>query len=804
MSPVNQQSRGAMGAARAASVPDAESLAAGALSVLTGETSLARVRYEFRAHADPDAEWLVAQVEISEALHTPYSALIELVSMRGEDVSGLLGTACTLSILRDDARRFVHGIVSRIEAAAPGDASGATRVTIVPALGALAHRRENRIFQDATVPEVLDAVLGPALEAYARKHEQRLRRDPYPRREYIVQYRETDLAFIERLMADEGLWYSFVHPEGDAAEDAELLIIRDSNEDAPDAKLGPEGDLLPLQLDHNGVAFWQAVTSLTQQRKIAPTSLTVREYNWTNPMVFEQASSPAEEPGDRPLYEPYQVTLWDYQKDAKKFSQFDTKEQARLRWEEYQLRAERAIGRSNVVGMCPGQIVVVKGHSKELDGQWLIAGVDARGRDAKNFEQAVEHLEDYANSFELVRKELPYRPVRSDKPRVQGIQTGVVVGADGKSEVEKGGDDIHTDEHGRIQVKMSWDRTPQGEAGATVTPFLRVAQVWGGNGWGFMFTPRIGMEVIVSFVDGDPDRPLVTGCVYNGFNRAPHELPQHKTKSYIRTQSTPSGDGFNELQFEDASGQEQVYLHAQRDHKEVVERDQTIEVKAAQSLSVGASRTKSVAHDETATIKKTRTHTVHGDETLRVVDGSNRLEEISGNDTRRVSKDDGLEVTGATKHTHVGGREVNVKTADALNVLEGANKNDHVTGQYNITADNHFKVMQGADELYMKDNFYVSSAGDVQLKNAGFHLHGQKNGKTSIDVGSELEIKVGRASITLKADGTIEISGPTAAKLIAQGGSVEAAIQGVKCSGQMVTIEGTAMTSISGAMVKIN
>jgi type VI secretion system secreted protein VgrG len=311
-----------------------------------------------------------------------------------------------------------------------------------------------------------------------------------------------------------------------------------------------------------------------------------------------------------------------------------------------------------------------------------------------------------------------------------------------------------------------------------------------------MFVPRIGMEVVVNFIDGDPDRPLVTGCVYNGLNRPAHEQPAQKTKSYIKTQSSPSGKGFNELQFEDADGSEEVYLHAQRDHKEVVKNDQTI--------AVGASRTKTVSGAETATIKKTRSHTVHGVETLRVVDGSDRHVEVTGNEIKQIRKKRELEVTEGTKDSYQGGRETTVKSYDTLNVVDGANKQDHVTGQYNITADEHFKVKQGGDELYMKDAFYVSSQGDVQLKNAGFQLHATKDGKTTIKVGQELTITVGRASITLKADGTVEISGPTTAKVSAQGGSFEATMAGATVTGQTATVSGMTMTEIKGPIVKVN
>jgi type VI secretion system secreted protein VgrG len=576
----------------------------------------------------------------------------------------------------------------------------------------------------------------------------------------------------------------------------------DSNDDARIAELGPADDQLPMQLDHDGKAHWQAVTYFQSTHRLSATSVTLRQYNWTNPSVIEERTLPGDEPGERALYETRGIHFAGYA--SERFSKFDTEDQARMRWEAQQTQAVRADGRSNVLGLMPGQKVVVRGQSNELDGEWIVLSVDAVGREARRLTQAVEQLDDYANSFTCARGDLPYRPARLSKPRVHGVQTGVVVGATGKPQLAEGEDDVHTDVHGRIQVKLSWDRSETSEPEPTVTCFLRVAQVWAGAGWGFMFTPRVGMEVLVSFLDGDPDRPLVTGCVYNGLNRPAHLLPGEKTKSYIKTSSSPSGKGSNELQFEDADGKQRIYLHAQRDHLEVIEHNQTSHVRANRVIDVGATRTETVGGDETATIMKRRTHTVHGTETLRVVDGSERVVEVSGNETKRIAKKRDLDVGEFTTERFAGGRETTVKASDRLEVVEGAHKQDHISGQYNITADEHFRVQQGSDQLYIKDTFFVSSTGDVQLKNGGFHLFAKKDGKTTLTVDDELTIKVGRASITMKADGTVEVSGPTSAKLTAQGGSVEASVQGMSVVGQTTKLTGTTLTEITGAMVKIN
>jgi type VI secretion system secreted protein VgrG len=766
------------------------------------ELALSRVRYRFESEARGAAGWSVSEFALSESLSASYEARLRLVTVDAQDAGSLLGRACTLVVERDDCRRYVHGIVSRVQGAPLAGQGMAADVSIVPALHALGQRLDSRIFQDKTIPEVLALVLEPALAPYGRRCESRLRRTTYPRREYLVQYRETDLAFVQRLMGEEGIWFYFEQPRDSRASQGELMVMVDSNEDAQLADLGHTGDELPMQRDASGKAQWQSVTRLELEQMLSPTSVTVREYNWTNPAVVEARLVPHDAPGDRPSYEPGDLTPLAY--EALRFSKFDTVEQARMRWEYHRSTAVRSTGSGNVVGLIPGQKVVVSGQSSELDGEWIVLSVQAQGQDAKNLQQGVAELEDYQNTFTCVRNELPYRPARLAKPRVQGVQTATVVGPDRRPAHDPGEDDIHTDAHGRVQVKLSWDRTDPIGREASVTCFVRVMQALGGNGWGFMFIPRIGMEVILSFIEGDPDRPLVTGCVYNGLQRAAHALPAEKTKSYIRTRSSPSGKGGNELQFEDADGRQQIYLHAQRDHREVVEHDQVVHVKASQAIEVGCDRTETVGGDERTTIKRTRTHTVHGNDTLLVVDGGTRTLEVSGDETKRIANKRELVVSGCTKERYRGGRETNVQTADVLNVLDGANKSDHVSGQYTITADEHFKVQQGRDQLYMKESFYVSSSGDVQLKNDGFHLFAKQGGKTTLQVDRQLEIVVGRSSITMNADGTIELAGPSAVKLTARGGSVEASTEGVTSCGQKATLQGLVTTEITGPMVKIN
>src|SRR5690606_20946379 len=206
----------------------------------------------------------------------------------------------------------------------------------------------------------------------------------------------------------------------------------------------------------------------------------------------------------------------------------------------------------------------------EHDDRYLILGIDARLSTDENGGEL-------QTSMDVIRAKTPYRPPAPRRPVVPGPETATVVGPPGE--------EIHTDRHGRVKVQFHWDR--QGQRNEHSSAWIRVTQGWAGTGWGFMFIPRIGMEVVVSFLGGDPDRPIVTGCVYNGANTPPYPLPDEKTKSTIKTKSSVGDDGSNELRFEDKAGSEEVYIHAQRDFNEVVKHNHSTSVKANQSNSVG-------------------------------------------------------------------------------------------------------------------------------------------------------------------------------------------------------------------------
>lgn len=300
----------------------------------------------------------------------------------------------------------------------------------------------------------------------------------------------------------------------------------------------------------------------------------------------------------------------------------------------------------------------------------------------------------YANRFECIPHAQTYRPARrAPKPRVYSVQTATVVGP--------AGEEIHTDEHGRIKVLFHWDRRDVHDE--TASCWVRVQQSWAGPGWGFVFLPRVGMEVVVTFIDGDPDRPLVTGCVYNGTNQPPYPLPAEKTKSTMKSQSSPGGSGFNELRFEDRAGAEEIFLHGQRDWNTVVENDVT--------ERVGHDRTRHVRNDEAVHIGRhhvqsvgtTRTRSVGEDESVSV--GGDRELHIGGDSQRQVG--------GAERIGIDGDRRVRVQGSERARV--GGDRVESVGGHRVIASGGHFWLKAKRIVLDAEDEL-IAKVGDTYVR----------------------------------------------------------------------------------------
>lgn len=496
----------------------------------------------------------------------------------GELDAQILGRPATVLVRAARGVRALHGVVARVRAeGVAGDGSRYYVVRLVPRLALGRLRRASRIFQDASAVEVVTAL------ATERGVPLRLRlAGTYPKRAYVVQHRETDVAFVARLCAEEGIFFYFDHP-ADAGGDVnvtgrgegEVLVLSDTADYYAPLDGGEELAERPHQARGGLTGGEEAVERFAFERRLRPTAAVSRRYDFRRPLVplTDAAGSGRARSTRLPI-------------DASYFPEPEL-EEARPRptpavtlLDELRRNAACGQGESSCPRLAPGRRMVLREalvpehaaayavRSVEHDG---VAPAMAVGRPT------------YQNRFTCVPAAVPLRP-RPPRPRlVQVLETATVVGP--------AGEEIHTDEHGRVKLRFHWDL----EAGADrpeerSSAWVRVAQAWAGTGFGAQVVPRVGMEVIVGFLGGDPDEPVVAGCLYNATHPPPYPLPAHKTRSGLRTRSSPGGEGANELFFEDGKGQELFYLQAERDRQALVKHDDAEAVVGEQVLAVGQNR----------------------------------------------------------------------------------------------------------------------------------------------------------------------------------------------------------------------
>lgn len=624
--------------------------------------------------------WRPVHVFIKEGMSTLYEASLILANRSTDAViDEVLEKPVSLEIRRAHITRALRGIVWRVEDLGSTGGYRFARVVVVPTLRALEQRVNSRVWQDVNVPTIIQDVLkeagiyqGDAGLDYPGSL------DELPPREYCVQYRESDLDFVRRLLEEEGVPFFFRH---DGATET-WCLAEDGHrwEDVPTLDDGA------VQIMDAGMATHgaESVDWFDWHRELRPTGVALRDFDFTHPRAFiDFTPRHPGDGGDRPVYDyPAGFTLGVYDEDAHAYRPHHGARRARVRHEENLSPAKLGAGRSNITGFSPGRAYALQGHLRgDLDQRYLVLTVEHHGAawgdipdDVRNSEhvRAITRAMDesfaseptsggdrvtqrYWNRFVVVAADVPWRPARTvPRALVHGPQTATVMAGPGEDE------EIYTDFHGRVLVGFHWDRRdlrPGGQRPMKASCWVRVAQAWAGAAWGSMFIPRVGMEVVVHFLEGDPDRPLVTGCVYNGENAVPYPLPAEKTKSTLKTSSSKGGQGFNELRIEDLADNEQIFVHAQRDYDTVVRRNQT--------LVVGNDRTKTVQANEMITVQKDRMANIEQNDSL----------EIEGNYAFAVHGGVGAALRVDTNYTLNADKSIALKVGDSQIVLTP----DHIT-----------------------------------------------------------------------------------------------------------------------------
>lgn len=527
---------------------------------------------------------LIDEMSGHEELSTLFEFRLRLFSEHSDiDPVRIIGKWAILRVETWDSRhmegeRHWNGYVSRFASAGripnPSNEQDLLYVyecDIVPWFWFMTQNEDCRIFQNLSVPDIVETIF--AEFGYSDYKLELV--ESHPQLEYCTQYHETTFAFISRLLEREGIYYYFRHNE-EAGESRHILVFTDNNDSNP--ALDPSE--LPFH-DAGHAADFDAIRSLRRSEKMRTRRVTLHDWDYSRKnVVGENTPTVLSIGADRDL-ERYRYPGGFVAPQGE--SDSDTgKRLSQVLMEAEEAGHMRLRGESQVRTLAPGHTFTLYDHPENsLNAEYMVAAVWHHGR---NNLMGSEGAAAYGNEFALLPRTAPFRaPLATRRTRMYGPQTAIVTGPPGE--------EIHTDEHGRIKVRFHWDRRVPGRqtnsADDRASCWIRVAQMWAGNGYGTMFLPRIGMEVVVDFLEGDPDRPLVTGCVYNGVNRPPYPLPAEATKSTIKTLSSKGGGGTNEIRFEDKKGSEELFLQAQKDMNVLVKNASTVQIDGKSSLMVG-------------------------------------------------------------------------------------------------------------------------------------------------------------------------------------------------------------------------
>lgn len=589
----------------------------------------------------------------SEAISQPFLYHVRMLSENPAIVlKDLLRTPVVVSIeLLDGSLRHLHAHISRVSQLEYGDDGlAAYEADIVPWLWFLSLFSDCRIFQNQTVPEIVQKVFKDRGFPDFKLQLQ----GTYPKRDYCVQYRESDLNFVSRLLEEEGIYYFFLHDD-----QKHTMILADALPAVKDCPNQASARYMPLS---GGQQEDDTVLTLTAEQSVHSGTTSLTDYDFEKPSTSLVASVSSDRKGE----------FFDYPGKYKTKDNGDRYTKIRLEEEEAQLAVVR--GTSFCRAFQAGYRFGLKEYYRDDANQmYTLVAVEVDARQTSYRAGSGEGFS-YRNRFEAISNTVPFRPRRlTRKPVVEGTQTAVVVG--------KSGEEIWTDKYGRVKVQFFWDRA--GKKDENSSCWIRVAQLWAGKGWGAVYTPRIGQEVIVEFLEGDPDQPIITGRVYNADQTVPYTLPDEQTKSAIKSMSSKGGGGFNEIRFEDKKGEEQVFVHSEKDldirvkhdRKEWIGEDRHLMVVRDKLEEIQRDTHSKVARDEVQTIGRDHHLDISGKEAIKV-GGSHSftvqgdvIEQFRGNHSSQVTqslyiKGMNVVIEGATELTiKVGGNFIDINPA---------------------------------------------------------------------------------------------------------------------------------------------
>jgi type VI secretion system secreted protein VgrG len=710
-----------------------------------------------------------------EALGRPFSFEVDLLSESDSlDLKEILAKPASVLVERQHGTlREFNGLVTEFSLVGEHGNFSHYRCVLRPALWFIGQNRKCRIFQNQSVPEiVMDLLRERGVTDF-----ENLISDTHRKWEFLVQYRESDLNFIHRILEQEGIYYFFRHHDGKHT----LVLLDSSASHEPVDDFAEVPFYAPLEA---GLRLTPHIDAWFTKRQIRPDKVTLVDFNFESPLPFttEGASAPLDnEHGDAEVY--------DFPAEA--VDKDEAEIQAKRRLEELQADHELVTGAGPVRGLYAGVKFKLTDFPREDQNKDYVIVSASYEISTEQFESNVVDNEEpsFRFSFGAIDAKQQYRsPSSTKKPVVEGPQTALVVGPEEN--------EIFTDEHGRVKLKFHWDPDPKADASSSC--FVRVAQVWAGDGWGGMHIPRIGQEVIVSFLEGDPDRPIITGRVYNGFNRPPYPLPDNHTQSGLKSRSTPGGapDNFNEIRFEDKKGEEELHIQAEKDLTTLVKHD----------------RATTILHNDTLQIQGDQFIHIHGNLSM-TVDG---VTDKDNPDKGKPVKSS-MGITGA--HDMSASDSITFSAPNQITIKVPGSSITLTPGGIVITAGDGASISLGAaitaaaagkGQLKIDDKVHATAAGKAEM---------QLDGKVNIKSGTGASVfmddnilakSVGGSKVLIDANAVamdakaIKGTGTMEAALAVGAASLKLTTGSADVNSPATSVKGGTMVSISGPLVKIN
>jgi type VI secretion system secreted protein VgrG len=620
---------------------------------------------------DPGFTLLLDDLTGTEELGRPflYVAMMSSDKAKGELMS-LLGSKMTISVTLSNqvTKRYFNGIIARVEYAGLRKGAAAYRIELRPWIWLLSHQQDCAIFQNQTAWDIITTIFEKA--GFDNYEDKRQNSAGSTTLEYCVQYDESSFDFVTRLMEQFGIYYYYTHSDG-----AHTLMFCDD----PNSHISV-GAAIPFQAQETEIrAVQDHIWQWSSELAVVSGAYTYRDYNFTTPSADMTVRSLQAGQHQYGTYEVYRYPgLYDETGAGQKVSD--------VRIQDITARRQVMFGESNSRLLYSGCKFTLSNFYETAENiEYIITRAIYSITIGEGMATGGGQMRDtFRCEFQAIKGDQHFRlDCITPRPMIRGPQTATVTGA--------AGDEITTDKYGRITVKFPWDRS--GTNDNTSSCLIRVAQIWAGQNWGGIFIPRVGQEVVVEFLEGNPDRPIITGCVYNANQMVPYTLPDNKTRSTIKTNSSTGGNGYNELRFEDKAGSEEVYFQAQKDYNKVVLNNETV----------------TITQDTTTTVKQ-------GNRSVTVSTGNNSLTVSQGNNSVTVSTgNDSLTVSSGNHSITVTSGSSTIKAGQSITLQVGSNSITIDTTGVSITAA----------------KFGVTASGEAQL---------QSGGTTSIQAGGNMSL----------------------------------------------------------------